>query len=344
MLLNTDYILPAELTGYVRGALGDLPVNQFQLARWLPNNTIDDLEYRFTRGGEGLVQAATFRSYDAESPVGSRPGLTRVTGELPPISRKIRLGEYDRLRQRRADAAIRTSIMSDAVRMTRAVAARIELARGEALYSGKIMLAENGITATVDFGRAAGHTVTAATAWTDTAASTPITNLTTWRQTYIDSNGEPPGAIVTSQRIVSLLMRNAEIKALAYPSGASTTLVTLAVINTILESFGLPPIYINDEQVRVGATATRVIPDDRMLFLPAPGDPEDPETTQLGATLWGTTAESLEPEYGIETGEEPGIVAGAYTTANPVAVWTNAAAISLPVLANPDLSFCADVA
>ncbi|MGW3486553.1 major capsid protein [Streptomyces sp. NPDC001054] len=344
MLLNTDYIQPAELTGYVRGALGDLPVNQFTLARWLPNNTIDDLEYRFTRGGEGLVQAATFRSYEAEAGIGARPGVTRVSGELPPISRKIRLGEYDRLRQRRASQGIRTAILADSVRMTRAVAARIELARGEALYSGKIVLAENGVTATVDFGRNAAHTVTAGTAWTNTAASTPVTDLLTWRDVYVATNGEEPGAIVTSRRIVALLMQNAQIKGLAYPGNTNATLMTQTTINSVLEAFGLPPVYINDEQVRVGSTATRVIPDDRVLLLPAPGTADDPDTTQLGATLWGTTAESLESEYGIEEGEEPGIVAGAYSTKDPVAVWTKAAAIALPVLANPDLSFCADVA
>lgn len=344
MLLNTDYIQPAELTGYVRGALGDLPVNQFTLARWLPNNTIDDLEYRFTRGGEGLVQAATFRAYDAESPIGSRPGVTRVTGELPPISRKVRLGEYDRLRQRRATNGITTAIMSDAVRMTRAVAARMELARGEMLYTGKLTLAENGLVGVVDSGRTAGHTVTAGTVWTNFASSTPVTDLLTWRDVYVATNGEEPGAILTSRRVMGLLMQNAQVKALAYPGNTNATLMTQTVINSVLEAFGLPPIYINDEQVRVGNTATRVIPDDRVLLLPAPGDPNDPESSQLGATLWGTTAESLEPEYGIEDGEEPGIVAGAYSTKDPVAIWTKAAAIALPILANPDLSFCADVA
>lgn len=344
MLLNNDYILPAELTGYVRGALGDLNVNQFTLSQWLPNDTIDDLEYRFTKGGEGLVQAASFRSYDAESPIGARPGLTRVTGELPPISRKVRLGEYDRLRQRRADAPIRNAIMTDAERMTRAVAARMEMARGEALYSGKIVLAENGVIATVDFGRKAGHTVTAATPWTTIATATPITDLMTWRDTYVASNGVEPGAILTSRRVMALLMQNAQIKGLAYPAGTGATLMTQTMVNSVLEGFGLPPIHLNDAQVNVGTTATRLIPDDRVTLLPAPGDPNDPSSSQLGATLWGTTAESLEPEYGVEDGEEPGIVAGAYSTKDPVAIWTKAAAIGLPVLANPDLTFTADVA
>lgn len=343
MLLNTEYVLPTELTGYARAALADFPVNQFMLAQWLPNRTIDDLLYRFTRGGEGLTEAATFRAYDTESPIGKRPGVTRITGELPPISRKIRLGEYDRLRQRRADGAIRNAILDDATRMVRAIAARLEMARGEALYTGKITLNENGVIATVDFGRKAGHTVTAATAWTNLTSSTPITDLMSWRDTYVATNGQDPEAILTSRRVASLLLQNTQIKNVAYPSSSPASLVTQDTVNNVLAAFSLPPIHIYDAQVSVGGSATRVIPDDRIILLPAPTS--DPAGTDLGATLLGVTAESMEPEFGLDNeADQPGIVAGAYSTKDPVAVWTKAACIGLPVLANPDLTFAADVA
>jgi hypothetical protein len=337
MLLNQDYITPAELTGYVREALADQEQNRFTLSRWLPSRNVDDLMYRFTRGGDGLIDAATFRAYDAESPIGSRPGVTRVTGELPPISRKIRLGEYDRLRQRRDDAALRDAIMSDAERMTRAVGARLEMARGEALYTGKVTIAENGVVATVDFGRAAGHTVSAGTTWSTVATATPLLDLITWRDTYIATNGVSPGAILTSTTVLGYLLRNAEMRTLAASTAGSPAIVSQNVVESIFAMHGLPPIYIYDTQVKVAGSAARIIPTDRVILLPAPGDDE------LGATLLGTTAESLEPEFGL-SGDEPGVVAGAYSTKDPVAVWTKAAAIGLPILANPDLTFAADVA
>lgn len=336
MLLNSDYIAPVELTGYARAALQDLAVNQFTLARFLPDQVIDDLDYRFTRGGEGLVDAATFRAYDAESPIGARPGLTRVAGELPPISRKIRLGEYDRLRQRNAGTAITDNILADAVRMTRAVAARVEMARGEALYSGKVTINENGVVATVDFGRPAGHTVTAGTLWSSVDTATPVADLNTWIQTYVDANGEPPARILTSRRVLDFLQRNAQFRTLAATVAGAPALVTPEMAAQVLGAYGLPPIEVYDARVRVNGTATRVIPDNRVVLLPADAD-------ELGATLWGTTAESLEPEFGL-VDDGPGIVAGAYSTKDPVAVWTKAAAIALPVLANPGLTFSATVA
>lgn len=342
MLLNQDYINPAELTGYVRAALADLDRNRFILSQWLPRREIDDLVYRFTRGGEGLTDAATVRAYDAESPIGSRPGVTRVTGELPPISRKIRLGEYERLRQRRDNSAIRTAILSDAERMARAVAARLEMFRGEALYSGALSINENGVLASVSFGRSGSHTVAPGTVWSTVASATPLADLITWRDTYIATNGEAPGAILTSSTVLGYMLRNAEIRALAGTTLGTPSAVSRTALDSVLQSYGLPPVYIYDAQVRVNGVATRVIPADRLLYLPAPGSPDAGEATDLGATLLGTTAESLEPEYGL-SGVEPGVVAGAYSTKDPVAVWTKAAAIGLPILANPDLSFAADV-
>lgn len=346
MLLNTDYVDPAELTGYTRAALQDLEINRFTLSRWLPHRPIDDLLFRFTAGGEGLTEAATFRAYDAESPIAARPGITRVTGELPPISRKIRLGEYDRLRNARAsDDRIREAILDDATRMARAVAARLELARGEALTSGQLVLAENGVTATVNFGRAGGNTVTAAVLWSTVATATPLQDQLAWQQAYIDLNGEPPGAALTSTQVLGYLLRSAEMRGLLAANGVTPAVATQAGINSVLQAYGLPPIYTYDARVNVAGVAVKPIPANKFLYLPAPVDPTSVDGTDLGAVLLGTTAESMELGYGLASGvEQPGLVTGAYATQDPVAIWTKAAAIGLPVLANPNLSFAATVA
>lgn len=340
-ILNTDYIDPSELTGYGRAALYQLEVNQFRLSQWLPSVNVDDIDYRFTRGGEGLAEAATFRNFDTPSRFGGRPGATRVQGSLPPISRQIKLGEHDRLKLRQADDdAIVRAIFADADRMVRAVAARIELARGEALVTGKVILAEGGVVATVDFGRNAGNTTAAGTVWTDLATSTPLTNMIAWADTYeTNSGGERPETALTSRRVLRLLTRNTEIINAIKGAAAGATRVTLAELNALLESEGLPLIETYDAKVSVNKTATRVTAEDKFLYLPAKG-----EGNNLGATLWGTTSESLEPEYGLGDDERAGVVVGVYKQDNPLAHFTNAAGIGLPTLVNPDLTFAADVA
>lgn len=341
MLLTNDYIEPAELTGYVREALADMEQNRFTLSRYLPSRAIDDLHFRFNRGGEGLVEAATFRAYDAESPIGGRPGLTRVTGELPPISRKVRLGEFDRLRIRQAaDDSIVNAIFDDAERMARAVGARMELARGKALVEGKVTLNENGVVAEVDFGRAGNQTTSAGTPWSTHATATPLTDLVTWRDRVVAETGSAPAATVTSTAVLRNVQRCAEIINAITGAAAERTRVSVTELNELLQSEGLPAFEVNDAQISVGGAATRVIPQDTIVMVPAPVT--GPDGTDLGAVLWGTTAESLEEGYGLE-GDEPGVVAGSYRTEDPVAIWTKAAGIGLPVLANPNLSLAATV-
>jgi hypothetical protein len=58
----------------------------------------------------------------------------------------------------------------------------------------------------------------------------------------------------------------------------------------------------------------------------------------------GLTLEAQEPDYQLAAAEQPGVVVGNFRTTDPIALWTHAAAIGLPIMANPDLTFVADVA
>lgn len=333
MRLIDTYGTPAELTGYVRAALRDYDVNQFQLSQWLPNDNVPDIQFRFLKGTGGLVEAASYRAYDAESDLGDREGVTRVTGELPPISRKIRLSEYDYLRQAQLDGQIRQAVETDAERLMRQIAARLEVARGEALYDGKVTINERGVIATVDFGRTAGHSnVAPGTLWSDVANADPLTDMINWRQTYIDTNGVAPGVALTSTANKLLLLRNEAIRDL-YPgaAGSQPSRISDAVLSGILGDFGLPPIVTYDVQVKVNGSATRIIPANRFLYLPSSAEP-------LGTTCYGVTAEAREFPSLVGS-DEAGIVAAAYSDEDPVGIWTKAAAIAIPLVANPDLTF-----
>lgn len=319
---------PATLTGYVRAALADMERNQFRLSTILPTVPVDDIEYRFYSGGAGLVDAATFRAYDSESPIGARRGAVRVSGELPPISRKVRMGEYDRLRLRNVpDERLRTEVLNDAVAMTQSVAARIELARSEVLRTGTITLNENGVSATVDYGRAAGNTFSASVLWAaNPTTAKPLTDLQTARD-LIAANGGVVDKITMNRVTYNAMIAADQVKNAAW-SGVAPAIVSDTAVATVLTSLGLPPIDVNDSQVSVAGTATKVVPDNKVIVA---------ATAQLGGVLSGITAEQLELADTIGTAD-PGIVAVATKTFDPVSVWTKAAAIAIPVLANPNLS------
>jgi hypothetical protein len=159
-----------------------------------------------------------------------------------------------------------------------------------------------------------------------------------WLETYVATNGVAPGSILTSTRVISNLLRNAEIRTLAGSLSGTPALVTPETVSAVFSAFGLPPMQTYDTQVRVAGVATKVIADDRLIFLPPAGEP-------LGNTFYGITAEALElREAGqIVSTQMPGVTAVVDKTFDPVATWTKASAIALPVLANPSLILTADV-
>jgi hypothetical protein len=340
MPLWTDIIDPATLTGYARASLAEYEASKGSLARWLPNRQTADIVARFVAGSTGLVDVANFRAYDAEPGVGKAPGGKRVTIELPAVGQNIPVSEYNQLRSRSnaSDEQIRDMLEATTDAVVRAVADAVERLRGIVLNTGKATI--SGFMDD-DFGRSAGHSVTAGASWA-TAGTDALGHLTTWFDTYVAANGEEPGAILTSTRVVRLLGALTQF-ATQLSNGASRPATATDVQNTV-QAAGLPPIFTYDRRVSVAGSSTKVLPDDKLFFLPAPVDPNDGMGTQLGATFWGQTLTSTDAAYQIADSEQPGIVVGAYRGEKPPMIAEVVSdAVALPVLANADLSFVADV-
>jgi hypothetical protein len=340
-MLWTDIIDPATLTGYARASLADYEAKKGTLARWLPNREVADIAVRFVAGSNGLIDIAKFRAYDAEPEIGKGPSGKRVTLELPALGLNIPVSEYNQLRALNSnltDEKALATIQKATDIVVRAVADAIESLRGTVLQTGKATVA--GFMDD-DFGRSAGHSVNAAALWS-VATTDALSDLTTWSDTYENANGVPPGAILTSTRVVRAMGGLNQFKTQLI-NGASRPANTDDVQRTV-EGAGLPPIYLYNRRVSVGGSATKVLSDDRIFLLPEPVETDAWEDTELGGTFWGQTLTATNPDWNIEDSEQPGLVAGVYRNEKPPMIAEVVSdAIALPVLANADLSFVADV-
>jgi len=338
MALWTDIIDPATLTGYARRALSEYEAAKGTLARYLPNRTVLDTVVRFTVGQAGLVLEAAFRAYDAEPEVGKRQGGKRVVIELPAIGQNIPISEYEQLRTRNAtDEQLRNAILNTTRQVVQAVADRIERQRGIVLTTGVSTIDQANYNVADDFGRAANHTVTAATLWSDQAAKR-LDDLVAWADTYEATNGDRPGSIVMSRAGFRSLANGDEFRINLIGGGSRRA--TDADVQAIVTGEGLPEIEVYTRRTSGGL----VLPADRVLLLPAPVDTDAWEDTQLGATFWGQTLTSTAADWGIEDAEQPGIVSGVYRNEKPPMIAEVISdAIALPVLANANLSFAAKV-
>lgn len=338
MALWTDLITPAELTGYVRTALEDLEVNQNSLAPWLPNTFVNDINVRFVKGQAGLVAEASFRAFDAPPAIAGSTTGQRVTLEMLPLGQARIISEYDQLRMRNAsDEVLRNSILKEARNVARAIADRIERLRGTVLETGKATVSQGNLAFDDDFGRDAGHTVTAASLWT-TSAVDRLSYLQTLVATYKATNdGTRPGAIVMSDRVLIALAAGDQFKTTLV--GGATRPAIADEVRQYLVAAGLPPITVYDRSTSGG----RVLSDNKLLLLPAPVNAMEGES-ELGATFWGQTLTSMEDAYGLADVEQPGVVVGAHKAEKIAHIASvESDAIALPVLANANLSLVATV-
>lgn len=344
-VIVTDLILPQLLIDYVRQYDMEVlrPEAQLTLDTYLPNRFVDDLDFRIRKGALNDVDAAEFRAWDTPAAMTGRPGVTYIRGSLGPVSRQIPLGEEEYLRTqtllRGSNDPVIQAIYDDSERMIRSVQARIELARGDVINDGKLTIAENGMVIEADFGRAALMSKVAANLWTDATLGKPLTDMLAWMDDYVTTNGVEPGVILMSRTRVANLALNTEIRNYAAASGTIPTRVNAATIADIFAAEGLPPIDLYDTQVRVNGTRTRILPVNKVFFMPPASEP-------VGHTFYGITSEALllAERNMIDQTAMPGVVAVITREEHPVQTYTVGTALAMPVLPNPNLILDAVVA
>lgn len=338
-------VTPDALTTFVRQVPtpADQVLNQILPDKYFDRNTIDFAELTRTN------RTARFRAFDGRLHVSERDTSVTKQVKLPPLSTSVSTGELERLQLEFArnsggdSAEIVNAIYDDATNLTREIQARMEQARGDVLVDGKFAIAgEGGLYMEADYGVPANHIVAPGTLWSTVATATIIANITSWVDVYVATNGFAPGGMVTSRRVMNYMLQNAEIRTLASSLVGAPSLVTRQTVDNVLEAFSLPPIlFTYDTVVDVDGISTRVIPDDRVIFVP-------PNVTDLGYTAWGVTATALElvnsNAVDMAFSEAPGITGVVEKSGPPYREWTFVDAVGMPVLANPKLLMVADVA
>ena len=327
MELITDFATPVELTGAARASLADYEVANGTLAQFLPNITSESRIAKFSIAATGLAEAADYRSWDAEASIGfGAEGDGSGLAELPPVSQKLRISELDTVDSSVASAPEwkRNIAVKKAAEASRAIADRVEFARGQALQNGKVVIADSGFSATVDFDRPAELTATAGTLLTAPDADL-FEILDAAVSVFEDANGgAAPAQAIVSRKVISLALKSAAVIATVDGQGSTARRVSIDALNSSLAENGLPTLVGYNRRINKGGTLTRVL-DETLAVLVA----ED-----AGRTVFGPTAEANEPGYGLAAEDRPGIAVGAYKTNDPIATWVKAAATALPILAN----------
>lgn len=332
MRLWTDLVSPYELTLLARKTVEQDTKNVKSLARFFPAELHEGMKYDLKKYRTGSGGAAMFRAYDAETSIGRSQGGTQTTVKLPALGRKTHVSEYDELVANAYggdNSRLKDIIGREAMANARAVAERMELARGELLATGKLTIDEDGFKAVVDFGRDSRLSVEAGTKWDSTDSAKAFTDLEALRNAYEDVNGFRCGTMLVSRKVMGLLQRSDEIRKM-FPN--TQGLVSRADIQALFDSHDLPMIEVFDSRIEdENGNFVRVIGEKTVVFLP---DADEGRLgTQVGRTVWGRTLEASDKRYKVLGSElaAPGVVAGAYKQEDPQSTWVRSAAIGMPM-------------
>lgn len=328
-----DEVDAVELTDYTREIIEAADQAPGTLSDILPNDQVDDLNVYWTEH-ETVNLLGQVRSYDTETPIGSGAGEgEQRMAMLPPVGLKQRFSEYDQLRARRATSE--ENVQAAAERKAREVGvatlSRVILMRGEALQTGRLHFAENGVRQKVEFDRRTDFTVTAEALW-GVEGTDPIEFLETLVEKFIEENDNSMPNFLVGSRKAGNALRQRMVEAGYFGEPSKALLVKNSDVNELLTDRSVPAFTINDA-TRAGR---RILDADKIIMGTTGG--------VAGQTIWGTPLEAYEAEYSqMDPANAPGLLLGAYKQNDPSVKWIRATGIAMPVLANPNATMCAKV-
>lgn len=310
--------------------------------RIFPDQKTQNLKAEYLRLAEGanIPVMATVHAFDTEAEIGTRPVFDKTEVEKLLIKRKINQTERVRLLTENgvyADDAIVRYVFDNMRQMADAVKVRTEVAKMEVLATGKMTIKENNLNMTVDYGVPTKNTGFKI----DFGPDADIIGQIMAVADAAAESGNALTEIVTSTKILRKLAANNGIQTLIYGTvGAGTYVPAERIRSLFVELFGFGVITTNDlrykTQTASGNEATkRFFPEDKMAFL------SNGTASSFGVGLWGVTPE--EADYGQynDKSMDQFITITQWATPDPVAVWTKASGVFIPVVPNPTGLFIA---
>ena len=329
---------PDTLIGYVR----NIPEpEQWIGSQFLPVETINDLRFEYIKGSYEKPIMAAIMAWDAEAPIAGKKGVTSISGEMPPIKRKIKVEEKELIkffypRPGLGDRATAIGNIYDLVdQMVMACRARMEWLRWQAIATGAVTYNEEDVIFTVDYGVPASQkeTLAGTAKWSDLANSDPLGDLERWTEAHVTNTGIPPERMIMSLKTRGYLLRNEAIRQII--TASTKIYISPQQLNDLLANFGLPQIVLYDAKVLTEnhdgtKTESRFLEQDVIVLLPAP-------TYSIGKLLQGPTAEAL-ATLKLDSSTKPeGVVATVYSKEDPPSFWIKAAATAFPTLPGAEL-------
>lgn len=303
-----------------------------------PSRKTDNMRIALLQRQDSTPVIAMVHSFDSETRIKSREPLSEIKVDKLLVKVKINLTEKYAMLEEELSAYPETAkgaIFNDMLSTSNDVAARIRAMKAELLSTGKITVKENGVDMTIDFGVPANNI--SSVSW----ASAP--DIIGDFQTVFDkaaSAGYSPTRAVVSRKLFNKILSDEKVKTAIL--GETGKMLTVAEFETwFAQQFGVV-FAINDDVYRVekangGYETKRYFNENTIAFFG--GD----VTETLGETIYGKTPEERVASLNAQQSANVYVMNTSWDTEDPVATWTKASAVAVPVLADPNNLFLLNV-
>ena len=328
LIKDNDRIRYAESYAYPTSFMGQ---------KLFPAVKTENLKVSAMRVVEGgtLPVMAMVHSLDSEARIAERTNFEEINFEQFLIKEKInqteRIIKY--LGHKASDNEVKAFVYDDFNLVMSDVLTRIEVANMELLSTGKISIKENNVTKELDYRLPINNKISFAN-WSDPDHDI-IGDIRTIKKNA-KAMGVTLARAITSEKVLGYITSNNAVKSMWEKK--TDIMTDEAVLTWLSQQFGIEFVT-NDEVYKTGRLSgetKRFFKEDTISFLDTRGT--------LGQGFYGVTPEELELNDGKYSFNQKMMVAlTQWKHPDPVAVWTKASALYVPVLKNVNGLFIATV-
>ncbi|MDW4175300.1 major capsid protein [Staphylococcus saprophyticus] len=328
MVLLDPQLQPTELQAFIAARdEQNAAANLYPLASAFPTEEVEDIEGVYDIIEQQINVAASITGFNSGAPIRSKGQGKQAIAQLTKIQDAYHLDEKELYHYRNPrtsaekqkvidNVLMSTNDLSDGVEKTK------ELLRASMAYNGRFDY-EDPRTETkisLDLDRPTENNLTVSQAW-GTDDATPISDLQSAIEQYQATNGnKKPEIINMNSKTFTKLKRSGQVKLELFGDTNTPRIVKDADFQSLLDSFGLPAIQIDDSEtaiVQLDGTNKIVkhLEDDKVVLRAA----------VLGKTLSGPS---------VENNFAKGKFATTVISQDPVSEKTIVGEVALPVTQN----------
>lgn len=339
----------------------DLLTTGFNVTR--PNDPIDTLfddqltdnlvaRWNYIAAEYQIPQMAQFHAFDTVAQKSVRAPIDQRNIEKGLIKVKRNTSELLYELQNRGvntEAGLYDYVMNDINALTDEVVTRTKVAKNELMASGVVTIAENGLSATVEYGVPAANL-----ALTLDFGDGAEKDIPAQIQDIIDmaaDSGVEINGMLCSRTVLTKLRSDKAVQKAINGVNLEGVLVGAQALNSYLDvEFGITSVITNDQSYsapwtmgddgRPVVTKERYFPKNKVTFFGTGNG------MRLGTGLWGVPPEEQIARFEQvgQSGDNPYVYVSQWVEKDPAVVWTKASALFMPVLFNPNSLYVATVA